>query len=96
MDDYGAALLTIIHDVYGPPTVLNGNMGNVGISEANPPSASAASIVAITPSDSKTHLKLQVQKGMGSQQCSTCQAPGHNSTYIVPYSWCMSTYLLVF
>src|SRR5260370_31620029 len=98
MDNHGAALLTIIHDVYPPPAmaILAGNTGNAKISEGNLPSASSAtSNIATTSSDSKIHVKPQVKKGPGNQRCSACQGFGHNSMYITPHPWYISTYLVL-
>ena len=60
MDDHGAALLTIINNVYPPPemAILDGNTGNAKISEGNLLSTSSAmSNVATTSSDFKIHVK---------------------------------------
>ena len=67
MADHGSALLSIIHDVYGPPPLLNGDPEDVGISETKPPSGSSASNVVNTLSNSGSHTKLQVKKGLGKQ-----------------------------
>ena len=93
MDNHGSALLMIIHGVHGhPPIVLNNNPGD----EVKPPSGSpATSNVVSASSDSKSHAKPQVKKGLGNQQCGACQAPGHNSKYIASRHCCVDIYTVL-
>ena len=85
MDDHGSALLSIIHDVYGPPPL--GDPEDVGISETEPPSGSSATSDILNASNSKSHAKLRVKKSAGKQRCSACRGLGHKSKYIAPHHY---------
>ena len=96
MDDHGSTLLSIIHDVYGPPPlILNSNLGDAEISKGQLLAGSSTMSNVVNTSNSKSQTTLRVKKGAGSQRCSACRAVGHNSKYITPHRYCVDTYAIL-
>ena len=82
MEDYGSALLDVIHGIYKPkPSSDSRDDDNPDNSNPLSPSSSTHQ-PGTAPSASSKSMKISKQhmkRGIGTQHCSACQMVGHNS-----------------
>src|SRR5258708_3014763 len=92
MEDYGSALLRVIHDVYKPEVlspIINPDGAIIDPGTTNTsslPSMHQPGTALSAPSNSLRVIKPWAKRGIGTQCCSACQLQGHNSEYHI-YTW---------
>src|SRR5260370_1528541 len=85
MDDYGSALLLVIHNVYKPQVLSDNAIPDASITSSLLPSMHQPGTTPSAPSNPTKIIKPHVKRGTGNQHCSVCQLVGHNSEYLFPF-----------
>ena len=84
MEDYGSALLGIIHSVYKPEelSLEDGAIIDPDTSNTPLPSVHQMGTAPSASSNPTKIIKPHAKRGTGTQRCSACQSLGHNSKYL--------------
>src|SRR5260370_12822599 len=85
MDDYGSALLHVIHNVYKPQVLADNAIPDTIIPSSLLPSTHQLGTTPSAPSNPTKIIKPCAKRGIGNQCCSVCQLVGHNSEYLFPF-----------